>query len=185
MTRSKYKLIDQKITPKEGGGTVTAEFVFNICGVRAPPAGCPADYNSVGYLKYDSQCVALSKGKGEQTTQWSYDAFNPENKEEDGIKVIGKNSDAQAPYDVVFAFKCDDTVDGDPSFDIAQPSADRLMVTVRHKKSCGLDFIGPFNFMTHYKWGIIFVGIVVGACMCFLGIRIFKYSLAILGFLVG
>jgi hypothetical protein len=139
----------------------------------------------VGYLTYNSKCYALSKAKNDQTTAWTYEAFNPDNKDEDGIKVIGKNSDPQAPYDIVFAFKCDNTVTDDPTFEYSQPATDRLMLTIKHKKSCGLDFIGPLNFMTHYKWGVIFAGVLLGSCLCFMGIRIFKYSLAIIGFLVG
>ena len=175
----------QTITPKEGGGTTNADFLFNICGVRNSPNGCPSDYNSVGYLMYDGNCFALSKSKGDNPTQWSYDAFNPGNKDEDGIRVIGKNTDIRAAYDITFAFQCDSTIKDDPSFHVSQPGTASLMITVKHAKSCGLDFIGPFNFLAHYKWGIIFIGVVMGFALCFMGIRIFKYSLAILGFLVG
>ena len=58
-------------------------------------------------------------------------------------------------------------------------------MTIKHKKSCGMEFLGPLSFLGHLRWPLLFLGIIVGASLCFYGIRIFKYSLAILGFLVG
>jgi hypothetical protein len=176
-----------KVTPPAGGDAVDAELLFNVCGIRTSPIGCPDDLYSVGYIKYDGKCYALSQNKGNFITEWSYDAFNPINKDEDGLKVTGKNQGSQGniPFDITFAFKCDDKVDGDPAFSISQPDTNRISILVNHKKACGLDFFGPFGALVHYKYALLFVGIVLGVCMCFFGFRIFNISLAILGFCVG
>lgn len=60
-----------------------------------------------------------------------------------------------------------------------------LVITITHSKACGFEILGPFGFMTHYKIGIIFVGLVLGVALAFFGFRVFKYSLALLGFMVG
>lgn len=186
MTRSnKYSIKGVSVTFSDGS-TKTGDLLFNICDVRNNPPTCPAGTNSVGYFTYAGGCAALSRNSGGTLTEWSYEAFNKNKKEEDGIKIVSNNQDSTTPFNVTFAFKCDDSVKEQPTLSASQLAENNnLVITVTHSKACGFEILGPFNFMTHYKIGIIFVGLVLGVCLAFFGFRVFKYSLALLGFMVG
>jgi len=168
------------------GSTKTGDLLFNICGMRNNPPSCPPGTNSVGYFTYLGGCAALSRNSGGVATKWSYEAFNKEKKEEDGIRIISDNQDTTTPFNVTFAFKCDTSVKDQPSVSATQLALNNnLVITITHSKACGFEILGPFAFMAHYMIGIIFVGLVVGVALAFFGFRVFKYSLALLGFMVG
>ena len=183
--RNKYSIPNVQLSFNDGTSH-SGDLLFNICGVRNNPPACPSNVNSVGYFTYDkNKCVALSKATGDFQTQWTYEAFNKNDKKEDGIKIRGKNTDESTQFDVEFAFKCDSTITDSPSLAASQISDKTLVITITHTKSCGFEFLGPFSFMVHYKWGLVFVGLIFGVSLAFMGIRIFKYSLAAIGFLLG
>lgn len=187
--QAKYTIQSLQIkTPNEGN--TQANIIFNICGTKTNTgiANCDGSVSPMGFVQVDGgSCYPLSKNTGDQVTSWAYSALDSANSSNDGIIITGTNSDtATAPFNVALQLKCDSGVTGDPTLSAVYVTSSNLVqISVTHKDACGVEFLGPFSFLTNYKWPILFIGLVLGCTLCFFGFRVFKYSLAILGFLIG
>lgn len=184
---SKYTIQNVQITTPNEGST-EASLIFNICGVKTDVNGCDGSLNAIGFVQVPGKsCYALSRNTGSTVTSWTYAAFDPTTRSNDGITISGSNSDASStPFNVSLQLKCDSTVTGDPTLSASYSSTNNVLsILAVHKDACGVEFLGPFSFLTNYKWPILFIGLVLGCTLCFFGFRVFKYSLAILGFLIG
>jgi hypothetical protein len=158
---------------------------FNLCGTKEPPVGCPTGTNSVGFFLTATDCYPLSINTGDKPTQWSYLPYNTNDPNNDGIRYHGANTDPSTPFNVEFTVVCNANVEVSNLTFVVSQLATGVIIQTEASTGCGFQLFGAFGNLQNLKWVFIAFLVIVGAAFCLFGLRVFKYTLATVGFIIG
>jgi hypothetical protein len=147
--------------------------------------GCPTNTNSVGFFLTPTDCYPLSINTGDNPTEWSYLPYNTNDPTDDGIRYHGVNKDPSTPFDVEFSVVCNPNVEVSNLTFVVNQLATGLIIQTEASTGCGFQLFGTFGNLQHLKWVFIGFLIVIGMAFCLYGLRVFKYTLATVGLIVG
>ena len=155
---------------------------FNICEKVTKPVECEGnDEESTGYLITDEKkCFKFSAAK---MTKWVISSLEGK-KLPDGIKIVSDNSQYDGVHmDVHYRLVCD-TAKEKPEFK-AEQRAEVIIVNLESNVACGRDLLGPFPDLLSNKYVIYPAMIILGLIFTFVGIKVYKVLIVLLGFLLG
>jgi len=165
------------LTRYVGGDTGNTAFKFNIIKAETKEnLAIRKAYKNLGFLNL--------RWKDE-----SADFSNPidDLKGADGLLINADNTEvASITWNLKLSLKCDAEATEVKDLDLEVNESQKLFhITLAHKDACGYDVINFLDGLGWFQYVVEITLICAGLFICLLGLKMWKPSIAIIGFLAG